>query len=306
MSGVLTVLMAVKNGEPYLRTAIDSVLAQTYPGFRFLIIDDCSTDGTRELVRSYADPRIELRCLERNIGQTAALNLGLRSNGSPWVARMDADDYSAPTRLAAQMRALADRPTVRCIGTGVWEFRDDPAVVDVVKTRPLNHAGIQRAALCGSGLIHGSIIIHRESLLEAGAYDERYRYASDREMFIRFLSRYEAMNLAEPLFGIRRHPNQDSFSLRAAQEYLEIFDRLITSGRYGPEETGILRESLAFSYLFRGRCFRMNGQYRDWWHDVARAVRISPRLVARNALGTLAGRVLPRRRRMSIRVGTGA
>ena len=306
MTEPLTVLMAVRNGEPYLRTAVESILAQSYREFRFLIIDDASTDRTRDIVRAYADSRIELLALEQNVGQTAALNVGVRCSASPWIARMDADDYSAPTRLAAQMNALAHRPAVRCVGTGVWEFRDDPMVVDVAKTRPLDYAGIQRAALCGSGLIHGSIVIHRESLLDAGAYDERYRYASDREMFIRFLNRYEAMNLAEPLFGIRRHPHQDSFSLRAADEYLEIFDRLIASGDYEPEEIGILRESLAFSYLFRGRCFRAKGRYQDWCRDVARAVRISPTLVARHALGTLAVRVLPRRRHMTIRVGTNA
>jgi len=69
----LTVLMAVRNGEPFLNLAIDSILRQTYRDFRFLIIDDASTDRTRELVRSYSDERMEMVCLEENVGQTAAL-----------------------------------------------------------------------------------------------------------------------------------------------------------------------------------------------------------------------------------------
>ena len=61
----LTVLMAVRNGEPFLNLAIESILRQTYGDFRFLIIDDASTDRTREVVRSYSDKRIELICLRK-------------------------------------------------------------------------------------------------------------------------------------------------------------------------------------------------------------------------------------------------
>ena len=99
----LTVLMTVYNGSPFLRTAIDSILNQTYADFCFLIVDDASTDDSREIVRSYKDPRIQLVCLEHNVGQTAALNIGLRQATTPWIARMDADDYSGPTRFEEQM-----------------------------------------------------------------------------------------------------------------------------------------------------------------------------------------------------------
>ena len=78
MNGGLTVLMAVYNGSAYLRTAMDSILQQTYSDFQFLIVDDASTDDTREIIRSYEDSRIQLICLEQNVGQTASLNIGLR------------------------------------------------------------------------------------------------------------------------------------------------------------------------------------------------------------------------------------
>ncbi|MBI3321185.1 MAG: glycosyltransferase [Candidatus Omnitrophica bacterium] len=303
MSQPLTVLMAVHNGEPHLQTAMESILSQSYRDFRFLIVDDASTDRTREIIRAYDDSRIELVALPRNIGQTAALNLGLRQASTPWIARMDADDYSAPTRLAEQMEALAEHPDVRCLGTFVWEFRDDPAVIDVVKSRPVTHEGIRRAALCGSGMIHGSIVISRDALLDVGAFDERYRYASDRDMFLRFLERYRAMNLPRPLFGIRRHPSQDSFSLRAAEEYLDVCQRLVAADRqYSPVERAVLRESLAFCYLFQARCLRTNGRYAEWWKNLVRAAGISPSLCVRNIGGTIGAYLLPKRRYMTLRV----
>ena len=205
----ITVLMAVRNGELFLRTAIGSILKQTYPHFHFLIVDDASTDQTREVVRSYQDPRVELLSLERNVGQTAALNIGLRHATSPWIARMDADDFSAPTRLAEQMALLEEDRSLQCVGTGIWEFLEDPTEKIAVVFRPEGYEQIRRASLLGSGMIHGSILVGRAALLEIGGYDERYRYASDRDLFVRLFSRYKARNIPKLLLGVRRHENQE-------------------------------------------------------------------------------------------------
>lgn len=291
----LTVLMAVYNGGPYIRTAIESILSQTFQEFRFLIVNDASTDDTEAIVRSYPDPRIEWVPLKENGGQTAALNVGLQRARTPWMARMDADDYSAPTRLESQMRALACDRSVRCVGTAIWEFSEDPKRVERVKTRPVSHDQIRRAALHGSGMIHGSIVIHRESLLHIGGYNERYRYASDRDLFIRFLSRYRATNLKEPLLGIRRYPQQDSFSKVAADEYIDIFEKLLSEEGYSPAEKRILRHSLAYSHLFRAGCLRSKGDYGGWYQEQIRAMGLSPRTWVRNLLGTLGQGLVPGR-----------
>jgi hypothetical protein len=149
-------------------------------------------------------------------------------------------------------------------------------------------------------MIHGSIVISRTALLDIGAYDERYRHAADRDMFIRLLSTYRAMNIPKPLVGIRRHPNQDSFSERAADEYIDIFARLVSVDGYSPDEVTILRRSLAYSHLFRASCFRRKGQYGEWRKDLARAFRLSPRTCVRSFLGALSLYVLPRRVRASL------
>ena len=308
MAEPLTVLMAVYNGQAFMRTAIESILAQTYRSFRFLIVDDASTDGTCALIRSYEDPRIELLALERNIGQTAALNVGVRHATTPWIGRMDADDYSAPTRFEQQMHALVADTTLRCIGTQAWEFRDDPQVRGALITRPPRHADIQRAALEGAAMIHGTIVVSRAALLDVGAYDERFRFAADRALFVRLFSSYRAANLAEPLLGIRRHPRQDSFSKVAADEYIQIFSELLASDRFPAAEQQILKRSLAFAHLFRARYFRAARQYRDWSRDLWQALELSPGTWCRQALDTLSARWLPTRvhavlRRRLARVG---
>lgn len=296
----VTVLMAVYNDARYLPTAIQSILGQSFRDLRFLIVDDCSTDDSAAVIRSYADPRLELLRLERNVGQTAALNIGLRSARSEWIARMDADDYSAPERLDRQMAAAGRDAGIGCVGTAIWEFRDDPSVRERVITRPAGHADICRAALHGSGMIHGSILVRRGSLLACGGYDERYRYASDREMFIRLLRTCRATNLPDPLLGVRRHPGQDSFSVRAAEEYIDIFERLLSGNGHSGEERRILLGSLAYSHLFRGRCLRVRGDVAGWGREQWRALQISPRAWARNLLAAGKGRLLPARLQASL------
>lgn len=286
-SAPVTMLLAVYNGERFLRTAIESVLAQTYSDFRFLIVDDCSTDQSARLAESYADPRIEVMRLPKNVGQTAALNLGLKRASTRWIARMDADDYSAPRRLEEQMKALERSPGIHCVGTAAWEFSDDPKVVHNVVRRPEGEAKIRRAALLGQGIIHGSIVIERQPLLEAGGYDERYRYASDRELFIRFLKKYRAINLPEALVGCRRTPAQDSYSLKAADEYIDIFLRMLEGDGYAGEERKILRDGLSYSYIFRADWLLAHGRYREGLGDIARSFRTRPSRTVRTLVGKL-------------------
>ena len=300
MSEPLTVLMAVYNGERFLQTALDSILGQTYSDFRFLIMDDASTDSTPEILHRIRDERLEVVRLEKNIGQTAALNRGLRHTTTPYVARMDADDYSAPNRLEKQMAVISRDPSLCCVGTFAWEFGEDPLIRQALIARPESYSDIRRAALHGAGIIHGTIVVRRDALLEIGGYNERYRYASDRDMFIRFLPKHRAMNIPEPLLGIRRHPGQDSFSKIAADEYIDIFTRLLAENQ---AETSIVRGSLAYSYLFRARYFRSKKQYGEWAADWLRAARLSPATCARSLMGTAAKRLLPGRLRRSLEKG---
>ena len=271
----VTVLMAVHNGGRYLRTAVESILAQTFRACRFLIVDDASTDETREIIRAYADPRIEMLGLPCNVGQTAALNIGLRHASSPWIARMDADDYAAPERLAEQMQAVEADPALDCVGTFAWLFRDDPRVVEGAIDKPLQDAAIKRQMWRMVPLIHGSLLMRRRTVVEAGGYDERYRYSADWDLYHRWLPRCRAVNLPKRLVGIRRHPHQDSFSRNAVDENLEIFSRLLATSRRSSWDRAI-RGSLSYTYMMRARLSLREGKTGDGVRDVTSAFRYSP------------------------------
>ena len=297
MDGSLTVLMAVHNGEPFLRAAIDSILNQTYPDFGFLIVDDASTDNTRDIVRSYDDRRIELLCLESNVGQTAALNIGLRHASSRWIARMDADDYSAPTRLEEQMKTLEKDPSLACIGTHVWTFREDPAVVDGVIVTPLTHADIKQELLRQSPIIHGSIVASREALLDVGGYDEQYRHTADVELYDRLLPKYSTANIPKQLVGIRRHKGQGSRARIAFDEYIQVCSNRLRSNNYTLEEQAIIRGSLSRLHIHRARYQAAEGRLSAFAMDVSRAMRYSIRTSAACSFKVFVVYLVPERQR---------
>ena len=113
----VTVLMPVYNGERYLREAIDSILDQSFRDFEFLILDDGSTDGTADIIRSYRDERIRFLANPERLRLSGALNRGMAEARGSFIARMDADDIARPHRLARQLAFLRRNPEVGICGT---------------------------------------------------------------------------------------------------------------------------------------------------------------------------------------------
>src|SRR4051812_6478661 len=104
----VSVVMPVHNALPYLDGAMECILGQTFTNFEFVILDDASTDGSTARLREWAerDSRIRLMEEERNLGPALSSDKVARAATAPIVARMDADDLCARTRLAAQYEVL--------------------------------------------------------------------------------------------------------------------------------------------------------------------------------------------------------
>ena len=277
----VTVLMAVRNGEPYLRAAVESILNQTYREFEFLIIDDASTDNTREIVRSYGDSRIQLLCLKKNIGQTAALNLGLKEVSTEWIARMDADDFSAPLRLARQMEVLKADSSLGCVGTFGWAFRDDPSATESVMSRPVSHSDIMAELLWSAPLIHTSIVARTRTMVECGGYNERYRYSADLDLYDRLFKICRAANIPELLTGVRQHAAQDSHSAKAVRESIDIFHRRLLDDAYTQRERSVIRFAIS---LHEALCAKLESRRVDIVKHVLRAFVHSPMRTVRHFL----------------------
>jgi glycosyltransferase involved in cell wall biosynthesis len=115
----LSVVMPVHNALPHLDSAVHSILGQSFADFEFVILDDASTDGSRERLRELAalDPRIRLLEADEKLGPVASSNMVADAAKAPFVARMDADDISYPDRLGEQVRVLREDPGVGVVAS---------------------------------------------------------------------------------------------------------------------------------------------------------------------------------------------
>jgi glycosyltransferase involved in cell wall biosynthesis len=206
MPGV-TVLMPVFNGERFLREAIDSLLQQTYRDFELLILNDGSTDGSRAIVRSYADPRIRLIEHERNRGLTATLNRGLAEASSDLIARQDADDLSSPNRLAKQVEFFKLHPDVALVGTQARFIDERGYSSGGILQRACSHDSIKWDLLFDNSFTHSSVMFRKRVVRgELGGYDETFSYCQDYELWSRIATSHHVANLSESLVGYRVHP----------------------------------------------------------------------------------------------------
>ncbi|QHG15287.1 glycosyltransferase [Nostoc sp. ATCC 53789] len=203
----VTVLMPVYNGEFYLREAIDSILSQTFQDFEFLIINDGSTDSTREIICSYDDPRIRLIDNDYNLGLTQSLNKGLKLAEGEFIARQDADDISEPERLVKQVDFLETHPKVALVGT--WYKQIDTQGNLICKCQlPCDCTQIRWNTLFYSPFIHSAVMFQKSSVLEQiGFYNKVAIHAEDYELWCRIALRLKIANLSDYLIQWRIHPS---------------------------------------------------------------------------------------------------
>jgi glycosyltransferase involved in cell wall biosynthesis len=207
----LTVLMTVYNGEAFLRETIASILNQTYRDFIFLILDNASTDSSREIIRSYDDPRIRLVALPENIGQVPALNRGLDMIDTPLAARMDADDISLPQRFEKQVAFMDSHPEVGVCGTFVITFQGKK---ENRYTWPCQSADIKVKLLFECTIAHPTVMIRKSFFDQHGLrYNERLGHSEDWELWQRAGRYFELANIPVFLLRYRIHQGNESFKI---------------------------------------------------------------------------------------------
>jgi glycosyltransferase involved in cell wall biosynthesis len=212
----VTVLMPVRNGAAFIREAIDSVLAQDFADYELLIVNDGSTDATVEIVESYTDPRIRLLSYPQALGQTYVRIEGMRAARGKYVALLDADDISLPSRLSKQIAFLEANPQFAVCGTLARTIGDHP---NQVLAPPTNRQEIICRLLFGNVFVHSTVMMRKQLLDDAGLnYLIEFECAQDYDLFVRCAQQYPLVNLPEVLTLYRRHPNQVSVKDRGVQE----------------------------------------------------------------------------------------
>lgn len=219
---LVTVLLPVRNAEPYVEEAMHSLLRQTLKDFRILAIDDGSTDDSVRILNKFAGPNLEI-VARAHRGLVATLNEGIERARTPYIARMDADDRSLEHRLEAQLAFLQTHPGHVLVGSGRIVI-DATGCALCVQPVLSEDSAIRRALAVGNCFVHGSVMYRREAALSAGGYRAAARLIEDYDLWRRLAERGKLANLPQSLYEWRANPRGESRSNRELQR--QAGDRL--------------------------------------------------------------------------------
>src|SRR5579859_718746 len=205
---VVSVVMPVFNTERYVGAAVESILSQSFGEFEFIIIDDGSTDGSKDILEGYAKRDGRIRLVSRgNTGYAVALNEGVGMARGEFVARMDSDDVSRPGRFAGQVEYLRGHPEVVAVGGQAMVIDPDGEWMYQFDHRPCGHEEIERRQLEGEGgvIVHPAAMIRRAALEGVGRYRVELETAEDLDLFLRLSEVGRLANLEDVVLDYRVH-----------------------------------------------------------------------------------------------------
>jgi glycosyltransferase involved in cell wall biosynthesis len=268
----VSVIIPTYNRAALVQEAVSSVLAQTFPDFELLVVDDASTDGTKQALAAFGG---KIKVLSRACrgGVSAARNAGIAAAQGEWLAFLDSDDLWLPEKLARQLAFMEACPRLLLSQTEeIWVRRG------VKVNPPLTHKkeggriflrSLERCLVSPS-----AVILHRRLLEAHGGFDEDLPAAEDYDLWLRLTWRFEAGLLPEPLI-IKRggHADQlsrqwglDRWRIRALQKILtepelpeayrraarRTFERKCALYAQGCEKRGKVREAQEYRRLGQG------------------------------------------------------
>lgn len=209
----LTVILPFYNAAETLRAAVDSVIAQTYRDWKLLLVDDGSNDGSQDLAAELAqtDDRISVMTLPRT-GIVGALQAGCHAARSEFIARMDADDISLPTRFAKQLALMETDPSLALIGTQVIMTGSNVAYGRKRYETWINELtspdAIASELFVECPLPHPTFMMRREAFESIGGYQE-HGWAEDYDLCMRtWRAGFRMGKVAEPLLEWTESPKR--------------------------------------------------------------------------------------------------
>lgn len=203
----VSVLMAAYNEQSRLKDTVDSVLAQTYTDFEFIVVDDGSKDSTGAMLEEYCkmDSRIKILKNTQNLGLAKSLNAGLRKTQGQYIARIDAGDSAHPDRLKSQVRFMESNPQVHIVGTFAYWIDSSKRIIGVCRF-PVKPEQVRRRLFGQTSVaLHPSLLIKMDLFSSTGLFDETHPTSMEYELYLRTVRNgLSIANIPEYLMYIQR------------------------------------------------------------------------------------------------------
>lgn len=205
MQPLISVVMSVYNAEVYLEKAVESIINQTFKDFEFIIIEDCSTDNTLQILENYASNDSRIRIIKKdqnkgNAGFIENLNIGLQNARAKYIARMDADDIADLTRFEKQYNFLENHPNIDIVGASIELITESDEHIETW-TAIEKHDDIVKRMPKKISLYHPVIMFRKES---TKGYRDKARFCEDYDMYFNMiLDGKKLANLSDVLLKYR-------------------------------------------------------------------------------------------------------
>ena len=265
---LVSVIIPVRNGQRYIRPAIESILSQTLTDLELLVVDDASTDHTPEIIQSYADPRVRLLRNRQRMGVSASRNRALAEARAPYVAFLDADDIAYRQRLEKQITFLEGKPNMALVGSHLDYIDAEGKLLysERPDERPSGSAEVRMELLKRACILPSTATGRKSELLQAGGFP-KMDYAEDHDLWCRLAVNHELAILPERLVAYRYHPDQATFrkiyrSHQATQACIEqAAERFVAAGILRPDDKPSSLTVWEQLYGDRGSC---GAAYTQW------------------------------------------
>jgi hypothetical protein len=205
---LISVVMPVYNRQQYVGAAIESILAQTFTDFEFIIVDDGSRDETVNVINAFDDPRIQLVSLDANRGISHALNVAIGMATGDFIARLDSDDIAMPQRLERQLAHIQAHPQVGICGSSVSWVNEEMKTIPVWQASS-NTAMCQAILACDIPFGHPTWMVRRQ-VYEMSLYQSELEPCEDYDLMVQVAPYWQFTSLQEPLVVMREHPGRVS------------------------------------------------------------------------------------------------
>lgn len=274
---LVTVVIPAYNSADYISEALDSVIAQDYPAIEIIVIDDGSTDNTREVVSAYGD-RVRLIAQE-NQGSAVARNKGIQQAQGKYIAFLDADDVWWCHKIFFQIEALTANGHKMAYSRFIWWYMDvngkfiNPEA-EFAKTPNPNIftdrivTGSPYAELLLDCIVWTStVIVEKAELENVGMFDEQLRKGQDYDLWLKLSRRIDMLGLEQATALYRIHPTSITSSIKDINyEYLILSRAVKQWGEKGPDgrspPAGLVQARLARSSFAHGHAHLIGGNPR--------------------------------------------
>lgn len=193
MSQLVSIIIPSYNARAYVREAVDSALAQTYPAVEIIVIDDGSTDDTKSVLSPYVEAQKITYLHQENKGLASARNVGIRATHGDFIAFLDSDDIFLPEKIAAQVNILQEHRDVGVCYSDLLHFTDPPAGFTGAASRIFYHHRYQYfSGNIFEPLLHRqfvnplTVMVRRTVCDRFGIFDETLRRSEDWELWLRW------------------------------------------------------------------------------------------------------------------------